>query len=76
MSWGALWAAITGFLTAMLPYLKDLMLVLAGKELQTGLDAKETLKEVKKANESVAAIANDDTAKRLQRLSQQGRVRD
>lgn len=76
MNWGAIWAAITGFLTACLPYVRDFAVFVAGKEFQKGLDARNSLKEVRKANEVSSAHAADSTADELRYLASTKRLRD
>ena len=76
MAWEKIAAAVVGFFTAMMPYLEKALLLLAGKKLAALDTANQALKDVKKANEAVAAHSTDTHDERLQRMDAAKRVRD
>jgi hypothetical protein len=76
MEWGRIAAYLLAALKWLQPYVEKALLLYAGKKWQQADTANQALKDVRAANEAVAAHAADTPAERLRRMDKAKRVRD
>lgn len=76
MEWGRIAASLIAALKACWPQVEKALLLYAGKRWQQADTERQTLKQIKKTNEAVAAHSGDTHDERLRRMDKAKRVRD